>query len=406
MFYTAVLLLITACGKEEPQIQTEVKQTNTAEITKPALPNPKPSEGGGNKNNPPTDEGTKPNEPIVSPLTPPKESNIAKPEDYYLRQYLNAEWIHRNPETTDFAYDRLNEDADKSLFTSEYLAKYVRFVSSPSGGQYVLTAEDLKDLSISDIKAESTRISLKIKYKGIEKATPLYLSFQSINYYEHKVAIDATRISEWYATGVAHKENVDIYVGHILKYDEQRYAHQSVTATANESDSSVAFQFKLISKKNERELANITKIVKGFRPLSTLAKELVIASSAELGAELGSKYRHEHDISKIEPRLKNNLMNWIKKAQVWIGETSEGGLHWYEDSSQLGSIRNILRGNQNNLANHHYYFVDPRFEIVSIRRDNERNLLYIKLKLSSINNHVFDDLVLQQELMVHLIQPS
>lgn len=389
MTYSAILLMMTACGKDEPK-QEQPQKPEVGQI-EPSKPN---ESGKKEQNTPPINPGENQN--------PPATTNTKKPEDYDLRRYLAVEWRNKDIEASDFAYDRLNEESDsKGIFTTEYLAKYVRFVSSDrNANRYELTAEDLKDLAITDIKAEQSKITLKVKYKSIDKTEAISLRFDKILYYTKKLKVNTARLGSWYASGVAHQPA--IYLTHILEYDSDRYAHEDLHAVANESDNSVTFSFKLVSKNGERELANITKTVEGFRPLSMLAQELVVASSSDLGTEFGKNYRHEQDLSKIKVRASQSIQSWIKKAQIGIG--SVGSLHWDEDRSQPNSIRSVLQGNSSHIDNHHYYFVDPRFEVVSVRKQD--HFLYLKLRLVAVNGQGLEVADLPQELMVHLIDPK
>ena len=65
---------------------------------------------------------------------------------------------------------------------------------------------------------------------------------------------------------------------------------------------------------NENVLAEFTKEVEGFKPLSTLATDLGLSTTADLGAYMGKRFRSSVDGDLLAKVKALPIQNWIKKC--------------------------------------------------------------------------------------------
>ncbi len=391
------LVMLVACGKDEPKVD-KIEEHSNDKIEK-AEPN---------KNDPKKEDGTeenKPNKSVEEEKPQKPATDVKKPEDYHLRQNLHAEWL-KPVEESDFAYDKLYEEGDKAIFTADYLARYIRFVSSDhTTPRYELTSKDIKDLSVSDIKVQQGGVAIKMKYKGLDKAAYINLPFDRLKYYDSKVTIktDSPK-ANWYVGGVAHIPS--LYLSELLDYDTERYAHDEIKAVADYRNNSLELSFKLVHQRSERDLVTISKTIKGFKSVQKLAQDLVIASGYELNQSFGKRFYNEQDMAKVKQALDNPqlLLQYLEKAQI-MANGEELSLAKKSDTSNGSQEYYILESEGQGREHYHYYFVSPRFELVSVRREGQR--LYLSLALVAVGDYVFDRAIpLKQEMMITLHKPT
>ena len=171
---------------------------------------------------------TKPTPP-VSPAEP--MPSVPKPSDYRIATRMVVEPIKEKTremlsklKIEDFAW-RGNKDAIKL----EDLLPFVTFKASDLDGEpYTLTAEDLKQLELVDMKYEehgsyNDYIAFKVRYNHISGTSVLRIPVSRRDYFIQKFQVNKDFAPQYYLGGIAHLFPAS--AGELLKgYDRTKYA--------------------------------------------------------------------------------------------------------------------------------------------------------------------------------------
>lgn len=199
------------------------------------------------------------------------------PEQHEIIRRLSVRWKNNTNYQTQFDYYRLVQLKDNKFFTTQYLSKFVTFSVLPiaGGAEYILDAKDLEKLVITEISAnqEKNTIELSYSYNGASSTQKLSLAFDKTKYYTGQITQNREAIRTLYAAGVA--RNSQVFINRILSYDDSRYAVLSEGDGTLQSDDEVSFSIRILSKGDgDMVLATANVLVKGFKPIKELSKEL------------------------------------------------------------------------------------------------------------------------------------
>lgn len=376
----SVIALTYSCGKDEPTIIniTEQKQQNST----------------NNTNTP--DKSQK------------SEAPVKRPNDIYMATRAVVTWKEGVDYLKEFNFDELYRVKNTSLFTLEYLSKFITIYSTEVDGSnhYVFNDDDLRQVSISNIQYKPSNsnegnITFDLSYKGI-KGAKASLPFNKQTYYSDFVTLNSNVIKQKYMYGVY--ENLDVFLRNMLAFDKTKIIPELVTKNKNGASNSIDVTLKLISADGkETEIATIHKTLMGFKPLSDLKTELVLAHGFELGEYFGKKFRDAKDgdllerVKLIDPRV------WIGKAQFSIKRNGNFISLNKEEVSLRGenSIVTLYTPSDHLGENKDIYLKEPHFTVIQAKK--EGNYLRLVLQLVAVNDESLSGVEIP--LNIHLIKP-
>ena len=342
------------------------------------------------------------------------EGFLQKPADWAMAKRAVAKWKSGIDYQKAFDFDALYRLNNTGKFTMAYLSQFVDFSSSTTDGthHYPFSAEDLAKTVISDVqyKSEGTggSISFVVTYNGIKGSTSNgmngkpSLPFDKNAYYAQLITLSEDAAKTCYMRGVY--ENLDVFYAKLLQYDSETFVPRLVHKEKNDTENSIEMTILLtVNDGSERELAQFSKTISGFKPLSDFGKEVVLASTADVGQRLGRKFRNTADGDKLPQMPAVPVQAWISKVQM--GLKREG--RWIDllpEKKKSGgngsSIVTVWKSASTEGWLLDLYFENPRFEVVEARK--EGNFLNMKLKLNAINDIALEGVVMP--LTVHLLQ--
>ena len=365
----------TSCKEDMPQ--------PTPEPT-PVVPEiPGTAETPTNPTNP-----TNPTAP-VSPAEP--MPSVPKPSDYRIATRMVVEPIKEKKaemlsklKIEDFAW-RGNKDAIKL----EDLLPFVTFKASDLDGEpYTLTAEDLKQLELVDMKYEehgsyNDYITFKVRYNHISGMSVLRVPVSRRDYFMQKFEVNKDFAPQYYLAGIARLFPAS--AGEILKgYDRAKYAVILTDARADYSNNDLSFRglVYLVGTGMEDPVVVLDFEAKGFKPLSALQGQLTFVTSGELNERMRDRLK-KIQMSKtitdavVLQLVQDNANYWIKLASPGIQNTYGGELHWDGDH-----LRGVLSGGHDTRD---IYLEDARFAINSARYDKAAGTVTLGVELIAAN---------------------
>ena len=376
----SVIALTYSCGKDEPTIIniTEQKQQNS----------------NNNTNTPDKSQESK--------------VPVKRPNDIYMAKRAVVTWKEGVDCLKKFNFDELYRVKNTSLFTLEYLSKFITIYSTEvdDSNHYVFNDDDLKQVSISNIQYKPSNsnegnIAFDLSYKGI-KGAKASLPFNKQTYYSDFVALNSNVIKQKYMHGVY--ENLDVFLRNMLVFDKTKIIPELVTKNKNGASNSIDVTLKLISGDGkETEIATIHKTLTGFKRLNDLKNELVLAHGFELGEYFGKKFRDAKDgdllerVKLIDPRV------WIGKAQFSIKRNGNFISLNKEEVSLRGenSIVTLYTPSDHLGENKDIYLKEPHFTVIQAKK--EGNYLRLVLQLVAVNDESLSGVEIP--LNIHLIKP-
>ena len=331
---------------------------------------------------------TKPTPP-VSPAEP--TPSVPKPSDYRIATRMVVEPIKEKTremlsklKIEDFAW-RGNKDAIKL----EDLLAFVTFKASDlDGGPYTLTAEDLKQLELVDMKYEehdsyNDYIAFKVRYNHISGTSVLRIPVSRRDYFMQKFEVNKDFAPQYYLGGIAHLFPAS--AGEILKgYGRKKYAVILTDARADHSNNNLSFrgQVYLVGTGMEDPVVVLDFEAKGFKPLSALQGQLTFVTSGELNERMRDRLKKIQKSKTITDAIvlqlvQNNAKYWIKLASPGIQNTYGGELQWDGDN-----LRGVLSGGHDTRD---IYLEDARFAINSARYDKAAGTVTLGVELIAAN---------------------
>ena len=316
-----------------------------------------------------------------------------KPTDYEMVSRAVASWKADVNYLKYFDFDTLYRLKDNSKFTAAYLQQFVDLSSSSVEGNkhYTFTPEDWANTTISDVRyiggSYSGRIAFTITYKGRKGNTgnsSPNVPFDKNKYYATLVTANSEQASKLYMRGAY--ENADVFYTSLLKFDSDKFVPYLKGKHKDNGANSLRLSINLVAKDgHDTELADFEVEVTGFKPLSALNNELLIANSAEVGKFFGKYFRNKADgdysaaVKAFDPRV------WFKNVQMSLNRDGEV-IVLYPNEVQAGNGNNLLTAWVPGSGMAKYmdiYLLDPRVEVLSAVKSG--NFLDVKYKLVYVN---------------------
>ena len=330
-----------------------------------------------------------------------------KPNDYEMVSRAVAAWKTDVNYLKDFDFDTLYRLKDNRKFTAAYLQKFINLSSSSVGGSkhYTFTPADWANTTVSDVRyvggSTSGQVAFTITYKGRMNSS-VGVEINKNEYYRNQISVNTEEVSKLYMRGVY--EHTDLLHTSLLNYDRDKFVTYPTGKQKNDGSNSMTLSIQLVAKDgHDTELANFNMELTGFKPLSALDKELLIANSTDVGKFFGKYFRSKADgdysaaVKAFDPRV------WFKKVQMSL----------MRDGENIDLYANEVRGDNGNsnltawipgggLAKYlDIYLLDPRIEVVSAQKTG--NFLDIKYKLVYVNEVSVTGK--EKTLHVHLLAP-
>ena len=331
---------------------------------------------------------TKPTPP-VSPAEP--TPSVPKPSDYRIATRMVVEPIKEKTremlsklKIEDFAW-RGNKDAIKL----EDLLPFVTFKASDLDGEpYMLTAEDLKQLELVDMKYEghdsyNDYIAFKVRYNHISGTSVLRIPVSRRDYFMQKFGVNKDFAPQYYLGGIAYLFPAS--AGEILKgYDRTKYAVVLTDARADHSNNDLSFRglVYLVGTGMEDPVVVLDFETKGFKPLSALQGQLTFVTSGELNERMRDRLKKIQKSKTITDAVvlqlvRNNPNYWIKLASPGIQNTYGGELQWDGDN-----LEGVLSGGHDTRD---IYLKDVRFAVNLARYDKAAGTVTLGVELIAAN---------------------
>lgn len=336
-----------------------------------------------------------------------------KPSDYDMSHRLSVKWKNGVDYQTQFDFDRLYRLKKNEKYTVEYLLQFVDFTVLEQNSQnvYKYTADDLAKLQISNFEFKSGRstgtLTFVVTYNGNKGyvgsgvyAQPT-LSFDKNAYYASKLQLRKAVAAEYYMRGVY--ENAQAFYSSFFDYDTNIYAPILKSVNKSDSQNTLSVTIELQERNgNENVLAEFTKEVEGFKPLNTLATDLRLFTTADLGAYMGKRFRSSADGDLLARVKVLPIQNWIKNAHFSL-KKANGYLDLERKEVRMTNGNYVVPvwiADSHEAFNLDTYFLNPLFEVVEAKK--EGIWLNLKVKLLQVNEVSLNDVVLP--LRIHLIE--
>ena len=325
------------------------------------------------------------------PVSPAEPTSVPKPSDYRIATRMVVEPIKEKKaemlsklKIEDFAW-RGNKDAIKLAD----LLPFVTFKASDLDGEpYTLTAEDLKQLELVDMKYEehgsyNDYIAFKVRYNRISGTSVLRIPVSRRDYFMQKFEVNKDFAPQYYLAGIARLFPAS--AGEILKgYDRTKYAVVLTDARVDHSNNNLSFRglVHLVGTGMEDPVVVLDFEVKGFKPLSALQGQLTFVTSGELNERMRDRLKKIQKSKTITDAVvlqlvQNNANYWIKLASPGIQNTYGGELQWDGDN-----LEGVLSGGHDTRD---IYLEDARFAINSARYDKAAGTVTLGVELIAAN---------------------
>ncbi len=325
-----------------------------------------------------------------------------KPSNYYMAIRANLKWkeeFKNNPEGTSIAFDELYRLKQTEKFTAKYLSQWIDFYSSnPEGNDfYTYTAEDIDKTELSDVTYENGSISFVITYSGV-RGKDAYRERPSIRfdknlYYKHKVTLNMNDTKQYYMQGVY--QNLESFYGNAINIeDDKTFVAELIPDSKiyDNNTNTINCQLSFTTYQNaDNELARFEFKLEGFKPLTDLKNEWVLATKQELNDYMAKKLSKVPDGDVLDKINRYPISRWIKMAQIGVRRDGKV-LELYPDKETLNNIeveawipvsRRVIHSD--------ILWLDPRFEIVSAQKTGNR--LTMQIALTYVNEVALDGVV-------------
>lgn len=332
---------------------------------------------------------------------------VQKPNDYEMVSRAVAAWKTDVNYLKDFDFDTLYRLKDNRKFTAAYLQKFINLSSSNVGGSkhYTFTPADWANTTVSDMRyvggSTSGQIAFTITYKG-RKNSSIGVEINKNEYYRNQISVNTEEVSKLYMRGVY--EHADLLHTSLLNYDRDKFVTYPTGKQKNDGSNSMTLSIQLVAKDgHDTELANFNVELTGFKPLSALDKELLIANSTDVGKFFGKYFRSKADgdysaaVKAFDPRV------WFKKVQMSLMRDGENiDLYANEVQGDNGNSNLTAWIPGSGLAKYlDIYLLEPRIEVISAQKTG--NFLDIRYKLVYVNEVSVAGK--EKTLHVHLLAP-
>ena len=359
--------LLFACGKEEVrQEQVRKKESNEKKQNENKVEAP-----------------AKPSQPAEEPA--PAEPKVERPSDYILGSRLVVEWDKNVDYLAKLDLDEAIATGSAKSLSWEVLRPYLHLYSTHQDGRvYQLTNEDLNGISLSSIKYSSSEynkdeITFVAKYKGIISQVKQMLSFSKQAYFSKRIKPNSEFIKTKFVAGVY--RDLSLWGGNLFSYDQDKYGVLVTNEgkSVSHSRDELTLKAKIIMRKyGNAEPSQISFILDGFKPLSSLKGKLIAIAQPEL-----SDYFKRNEKLRLDlDFLNKNFRVWRKYLKFFVrqGERSGSELRPNPDNS-------ILEGtNRGGVDLRDLYLENPFFEVINAELDGDE--LVYTLQFRGVNESV------------------
>ena len=251
---------------------------------------------------------------------------------------------------------------------------------------YTLKDEDLRDLTIENIKYSKNIIIFYTSYKGVRSSTESRLKFDARDFYNKQFTTNNSYVSSKYMRGLY--EALPIGMGSFFNYDNQRYQIDFVPDSKDKSDNnnSLSLSIEITDKKisdRSKSTFEIHKNVEGFRTLKNLADDLALVHNFEFRDKVKTVIKKHPSKTDLTQNLRGFFdNNWYKLVSIFL--ISEPSIELSIDG-QSPLYRTISGQSVGHLD---IYLAQPRFVLTSAVIDG-RNLV-AKVKFQDANDVTID----------------
>ena len=335
-----------------------------------------------------------------------------KPSDFDMARRISVKWKSGVDYQTQFDFDTLYRLKKTEKYTAEYLSQFIdiEVLEQNSQNVYKYTADDFAKLQISNFEFKNSRstgtLTFVVTYNGHKGyvgsgtyAQPA-LAFDKNAYYASKFEVKKDVVAQYYMRGVY--ENAAVFYAGFFDYDTNIYAPILKSVNKSDSQNTLSVTIELQEKNgSENVLATFTKDIEGFKPLSTLAKELGLSTTSDLGAYMGKRFRTSADGDLLAKVKALPIQKWIENAHLSLKRV-DGYLDLEREEVRMTNgnyVVPVWKATSNRGVELDAYFLNPRFEVVEANK--EGIWLNLKVKLLEVNEVALNDVVLP--LKIHLI---
>ena len=250
---------------------------------------------------------------------------------------------------------------------------------------YTLKADDLRDLTIENIKYSKNSITFYTSYKGVRSSTESRLKFDARDFYDKQFTTNNSYVSSKYMRGIY--EALPIGMGSFFNYDNQRYQIDFVPDSKNKSDNnnSLSLSIEITDKKildYSKNTFVIHKNVEGFKTLKKLADDLTLVHNFNFRDKVKTVIKTNPNKTDLTQNLRGFFdNNWYKLVSIYLVSDPSHELSIYGQSA----LYRYISGAAGHLD---IYLAQPRFVLTSAVIDG-RNLV-AKVKFQDANEVPID----------------
>lgn len=337
------------------------------------------------------------------------EELVKKPGSYHMASRAQIKWkspFSNAPEATPIAFDELYRLKNTDKFTAQYLSQWAEFYSSTPDGNnsYTYTDEDITKTQLSDVKYSDGKISFILTYNGVKgnasaKERPA-LSFDKNEYYKRKVTLNTENIKQFYMQGVY--ENLESFYGNAIRIEDSGTFIAELVPDSKHFDrnsNAISCQLSMSTYQNSNdELARFEYRFEGFKPLSDLKEEWLLATTIDLNEYMKKRLGNVSDGNVLTEINKLPIAYWIKMAQMAVRRNDsllklyvgKGEQNNTEVEAWMPESRRVIHSDILLLA--------PYFEVVSARKSGNR--LYLQVAMTNVNEVSLTDVVAPLEVIL------
>lgn len=250
---------------------------------------------------------------------------------------------------------------------------------------YTLKDEDLRDLTIENIKYSKNSITFYTSYKGVRSSTESRLKFDARDFYDKQFTTNNSYVSSKYMRGIY--ENLPVGIGDLFNYDNQRYQIDFVPNSKDKSDNnnSLSLRIEITDKKildYSKNTFVIHKNVEGFKTLKNLADDLTLVHNFDFRDKVKTVIKTNPNKTDLTQNLRGFFdNNWYKLVSIYLVSDPSHELSIYGQSA----LYRYISGAAGHLD---IYLAQPRFVLTSAVIDG-RNLV-AKVKFQDANEVPID----------------
>ncbi|MCP3893350.1 MAG: hypothetical protein GY706_01775 [Bacteroides sp.] len=337
------------------------------------------------------------------------EELVKKPGNYHMASRAQIKWknqFEKAPEATTIAFDELYRLKQTDKFTAQYLSQWVEFYSSTPDGNsiYTYTDEDIEKTQLSEVKYSDGKISFILTYNGTKgndssKDRPA-LRFDKNEFYKRKITLNTENIKQYYMQGVY--ENLESFYGNAIRIENAETFVAELVPNSKHFDrnsNTISCHLSLSTYKNSNdELARFEYKFEGFKPLSDLKEEWLLATTSDLNEYMKKRLSNTPDGNVLTEINKIPVAYWIKMAQVAV-RRNDSLLKLYVGKGEQNNIEvEAWMPESRRVIHSDILLLAPHFEVVSARKNGNR--LYLQVALTNVNEVSLSDVVAPLEVML------